>query len=102
MIDTDSCRVVDGTVVVECETHLTAAQYETLRTQVEAAFPGKPVALLGPGLHLHIAQHDAIARIEAMLATLLEMLAQDAQDEPQAFDLSGQPIPRERGENEIL
>lgn len=40
--------------------------------------------------------------LEAMLATLLDMLAQDAQDEPQALDLSGQPLPRDRGENAPL
>lgn len=39
---------------------------------------------------------------QAMISGLLDMLAQDAQEEPQAFDLSGRPLPRERGENTPL
>lgn len=44
----------------------------------------------------------SLSRIEAKLDALLLALAEGDQDEPQAVDLSGQPIPRERGENEPL
>lgn len=102
MTDKECIYSLEGAVVVECARALSLQQYDAIKARVEAAFPDKRVLVLSDGLKLHVAQHEAIARVEAKLGLLLEMLAEDAQGEPQAFDLSGHPLPRERNENDTL
>lgn len=102
MTTKENCNVVDGTVVVECDSNLTLERYERLKADVERAFPGKPVAILGPGLHLHIAQHDSIARLEAKLDVLLDALAGGEDEDQPAHTLDGHPMGRERPEGQPL
>lgn len=47
-------------------------------------------------------QPDWAKRIEAKLDRLLAALAEDEQDEPQGFDLEGQPMPAPRNPTEPL
>jgi len=98
--DMGQAKLVDGTLVLETEQYFSQRQREQMREHLSVAFPGRRFVVLEGGMR--VSRHEQLDRIEAKLDRLLAALAEDEQDEPQGFDLEGQPMPAPRNPTEPL
>ena len=70
--------VIDNTIVIETDEHLSSSRMEMLRDALEAGFPGRKVVVLTNGVR--ISRDEQLKRIEAKLDAILDALADEPED----------------------
>jgi hypothetical protein len=93
----------DDAVVLTVERPLTRDQFDRIKHQVNAEFPGRKIVVLDCNVRLAtMGPDDKLDRILSMLTTLVQGLAEDAEEAQPQRTLDGEYAGGEREEGRSL